>query len=292
MNIKMSAAEKIGYSILIGILLVICFITLYPMLYVISNSISDVLLVTQRKIVFFPKGISLDAYKMILEKETVWTAYYNTLWYTFVGTSINVVLTIMVAYPLSRKTFGLRKPLMFFIAFTMWFNGGLIPNFLVIKQLDLYNNRWVMVLPMAITAMNVIITRTFMQQNVPEEFIESAKIDGANDITILLHLVIPVSKAIIAVNVLFYGVAHWNQFFHALIYLPDEKLQPMQLYLRDLLIENQSASDYASDDVKSALIEQKLRYAIIVFAMLPITILYPFLQKYFVKGVMIGSLKG
>ena len=292
MNIKMSAAEKIGYSILIGILLVICFITLYPMLYVISNSISDVLLVTQRKIVFFPKGISLDAYKMILEKETVWTAYYNTLWYTFVGTTINVVLTIMVAYPLSRKTFGLRKPLMFFIAFTMWFNGGLIPNFLVIKQLDLYNNRWVMVLPMAITAMNVIITRTFMQQSVPEEFIESAKIDGANDITILLHLVIPVSKAIIAVNVLFYGVAHWNQFFHALIYLPDEKLQPMQLYLRDLLIENQSASDYASDDVKSALIEQKLRYAIIVFAMLPITILYPFLQKYFVKGVMIGSLKG
>jgi putative aldouronate transport system permease protein len=270
---------------------IVMIITLYPFLFVFSMSISDPKYVLDQSVWLFPKGFSVESYKRVFENPDIWTSYYNTIFYTVIGTAFNVMLTIFGAYPLSRKNFFARKQLMIFIVFTMFFSGGLIPLFILIKDLGLYNTRWALIIPGVISAFLLIVSRTFFQ-SIPESLDESAKMDGANDITILFKIIMPLSKPIIAVLALFYAVGHWNSYFPAMIYLPDAKLQPLQLYLVKILIQNQDKlSEGLTDELDRALFTLQLKYSIIIVAVLPILLVYPFLQKYFAKGVMLGSLK-
>jgi putative aldouronate transport system permease protein len=288
---KKTIGDQISNLFIIASMWVVMIITLYPFLFVFSMSISDPKYVLDQSVWLFPKGFSVESYKRVFENPDIWTSYYNTIFYTAIGTALNVMLTIFGAYPLSRKNFFARKQLMIFIVFTMFFSGGLIPLFILIKDLGLYNTRWALIIPGVISAFLLIVTRTFFQ-SIPESLDESAKMDGANDITILFKIIMPLSKPIIAVLALFYAVGHWNSYFPAMIYLPDAKLQPLQLYLVKILIQNQDKlSEGLTDELDRALFTLQLKYSIIIVAVLPILLVYPFLQKYFAKGVMLGSLK-
>jgi len=272
-------------------MLLVVAICLYPLLYVFSMSISDPLAAARKEVWLFPKGFSLKSYQIIFENQQVWRSYYNTIFYTVFGTLINVVMTIMLAYPLSRKTFFLRNPISMMVTFTMFFGGGMIPSFILINNLGLYNTRWAILIPGAISAYNMIIAKTFFQ-SIPESLIESARLDGANDLRVLFSIVFPLSMPIISVLILYYAVGHWNSYFSALLYLNDAALQPLQLYLRRILIENtgELSGDMAIS-VDKSLAAMQLKYSIIIVSTLPILCIYPFLQKYFVQGVMIGAIK-
>jgi putative aldouronate transport system permease protein len=274
--------------------IIILSIVLYPLIFVLSASFSDPVRVIEGKVWLWPSGFTLEPYKMVFSNESIWISYKNTILYTVVGTSINVFITIIAAYPLSRKDLPGRDILMFFIAFTMFFNGGLIPSYLLVKDLNMINTLWAMVIPNAIATYNLIVMRTFFQ-GIPTEIQESAWMDGCSNIRLLFSIIIPLSKPIIAVMLLFYGVMHWNAYFNALIYLRDRELLPLQLILREILILNQSGDDMGMGDVGMAekvLMAESIKYSAIVISSLPMLLLYPFLQKYFVKGVMIGSIKG
>ncbi|MCU6710193.1 carbohydrate ABC transporter permease [Paenibacillus sp. J5C_2022] len=289
---KVSVWGKIENNMLNVFMVLIILITLYPIIFVASSSISNPVSVLNEEVWLFPQGFSLEAYKQIFQNKMIWTSYYNTVWYTIVGTTINVTFTVMAAYALSRRSFFARNQIMFIIAFTMFFGGGIIPNFILINNLGLYDTRWAMVLPNAISAWNLIIARTYYQ-GIPEEIVESAKIDGANDLKIMYKIMVPISMPIIAVLTLFYAVTHWNAFFNAMLYLPSPELQPLQLYLMKILVQLSSEiSEVAGESVVDSLPPLQLRYALIMVTILPIISVYPFLQKYFVKGVMIGAIKG
>jgi len=277
--------------LLVAYLVLVAFVTLYPFIYVISMSVSDAEHVITRNVIFLPKGINFNAYEFLLQNKMLWTSYGNTIFYTVFGTAINIFMTLTLAYSLSRRTFFLRNPIMMFVTFTMFFNGGMIPNFILMRNLNIYNTRWVMLLPGAISAYNCIIARTFFQ-SIPDELVESAKICGINDIHILYSIVLPLSMPLISVLTLFYAVGHWNTYFSALIYLPSVKLQPLQVFLVRILIQNSEdlAADMHAGFERTAILE-KMRYAAIIVTVLPIICVYPFLQRYFVKGVMLGALK-
>lgn len=268
-------------------------ITLYPMLYTISMSISEPIYAMRNEVYLFPKGFSVESYKMVFENQEVLTAYLNTLWYTGVGTTINILMTVISAYPLSRKRFFIRNHLMVLVTFTMFFSGGMIPSFILINQLGLYNTRWAIVLPVAINTWNLILCRTFFQ-SIPDSLEEVATIDGASQFIILFKIFLPLSMPIIAVLILYYAVGHWNSYFSAILYLSDPDLQPMQIYLRKVLILANTSiiGDKMTTGTERSMATLQLKYSIIVVATLPILVVYPFLQKYFVKGVMIGSIKG
>ncbi|MDF2713154.1 MAG: sugar transporter permease [Paenibacillus sp.] len=284
---RKSVSDVLIYLVMIFVII----ITLYPFVYVLSMSISDPKNVLADTIWLFPQGFSLESYKKVFENEDIWTAYSNTIFYTVVGTSLNILFTMLAAYPLSRKTFFARNWIMVMIVVTMFFGGGLIPSFLLIKELGLYNTRWAVLLPGLTSAFYIIITRTFFQ-SIPDSLTESAKIDGANDIGILMRIIIPLSKPILAVLGLFYAVGHWNSYVPAMIYLPDSKLQPMSLYLMEILVQNNdSMMEGMTEQIDRALYAAQLKYAVIIVTILPILLIYPFLQRFFVKGVMIGSLK-
>ncbi|NLB91041.1 MAG: carbohydrate ABC transporter permease, partial [Clostridiales bacterium] len=267
-------------------------VTLYPFIYIISMSFSDPKYVLSKQVVFLPKGFSVDSYKMILQEPIVLTSFGNSLWYTLVGTLVSTVLTFSAGYVLARPTFFLRRQLSFFMLLTMFISGGLIPLYIIVCQLGMYNSRWAIVLPYAVSTYNLIITRSFLE-GIPESMAESARIDGANDWTVMLRIYLPLSASIIAVLVLFYGVGYWNSYFAPLIFLSDQKLQPIQLYLRSILITSQmsSSSAAAGVGVERALMNEQLKYSTIVISCFPITVLYPFVQRHFVKGVMIGAVK-
>jgi putative aldouronate transport system permease protein len=291
MRIKHRATERAAMGGLAAFLVFFSAAMLYPFLYVLSMSISEASHVIARDIILLPKGFSLDAYRMLLETPTLLTSYSNTLFYTVAGTAINLLLTVSFAYPLSRRAFFLRNPLMLFMTVTMFFGGGLIPSFILIKNLGMYNTRWALLLPGGISAFNAIIARAFFQ-NLPEELAESAKIEGANDLRVLGSVMLPLSMPILSVLLLYYAVGHWNAYFNAMLYLPSASLQPVQLLLRRILI--QLSNDLAPDaqvDIGKVYIIEKMRYAVIIVTMLPIVCVYPFLQRYFMKGVMIGALK-
>jgi putative aldouronate transport system permease protein len=254
-------------------------------------SISDPKNVINNSVWLFPKGFSVEAYRKVFDNPDVWRAYYNTLFYTIVGTAVNVTMTMLAAYPLSRKTFFLRNQIMVLIVITMFFSGGLIPTFLLIKNIGLYDTRWALILPGAVGAYFIIIARTFLQ-GLPESLMESARIDGANDLYILYKIVVPLSMPIIAVLSLFYAVGHWNSYFSAMLYLSDPKLHPMSLYLVKILIQDSDTMvKEMAQDINRTLYSIQIKYALIIVTVLPILFVYPFLQKYFVKGVLIGSLK-
>lgn len=278
--------------VLYSVLCMIGIITLYPLIYVFSMSISDPINAASNNVIFLPKGFSLDSYKLIMQSGKLWNSYYNSLWYAGFGTALNIFMTVTAGYVLSRSKFCLRKVIMVFIVITMFFSGGMIPNYILINNLGLYNTRLAMILPVAVAAYYIIISRTFMQSNIPESLIESAFLDGANDIYILYKIILPLSKALIAVLVIFYAIGHWNSYFNALLYLSSARLQPLQIFLRNVLFdEGADLAGSIAEGYNRSIIVQQTKYAAIIVVILPITMLYPFAQKYFVKGVMIGSIK-
>ena len=278
-----------------SLLVCVLFIVFYPLLYVVSASFSDPMAVMQGKVWFLPIVANLDSYKRVFMNSDILVGYRNTILYTVVGTLINVVMTIAGAYPLSRKKFYARNVILAFFTFTMFFSGGIIPNYLIIKKLGLINNFWVMILPATVQVWNLIIMKTFFQNSIPEELHEAAYVDGGTNMGILFKIVLPLSTPIIAVMVLFYGIGHWNAFFNALIYLSDRSKFPLQLIIREILIESQmesmmsSSSDSIADQKMYA---ESIKYAVIIVASLPALMIYPVIQKYFVKGVMVGAIKG
>lgn len=265
----------------------------YPLYFIVIASISDPSAVYAGKVVLFPQGFTLDGYKRILEYESFFTGYRNTILYTLVGTAVNVAITIPGAYALSRKDLVGRNVIMMGITFTMIFSGGLIPSYLLVLDLNLYNTMWALILPVAVSAWNLIVARTFFQQSIPDELLEAARLDGSDNFRFFFSIVLPLSKSIIVVMILFYAVSHWNSYFNAMIYLKDVDKHPLQLILRSILFEN-SLGDMVEDAATLAA-QQKLgdliKYGVIIASSLPLMILYPFLQRYFIQGVMIGAVK-
>jgi multiple sugar transport system permease protein/putative aldouronate transport system permease protein len=269
-------------------------VTVYPIIFIISSSFSKTSAVMSGSVWLFPVGFTLDGYRAVFTNDMILTGYANTVFYTAAATLLNIAMTIAAAYPLSRKDFRARNPIMLAFTFTMFFSGGMIPTYMLINSLGWINHRIVMIVPVAMTVYNVIITRTFFQSTIPDELLEAARIDGCSDIRFLLSVVIPISKAIIAVIALFYAVSHWNSFFNAFMYLNDKNLYPLQLVLRQILLANDISSGMTNLDAQAAKegLSELLKYALIVVASVPVLCMYPFIQKYFVKGVMIGSVKG
>jgi putative aldouronate transport system permease protein len=294
-KIRQSKTDMLFDIVNHGILVLVLVITAYPLLYVLSASISDPMTVLKGEVWLWPKGFNLDAYRRVFENKDIVLGYKNTIIYTITGTALNVIMTIAGAYPLSRKDFYGRNFFMILFSFTMFFNGGLIPTYILMKKFGLYNNFWVMILPGAVGMYNMIIMRTFFQNTIPMELQEAAFIDGCTNIGTLWRIILPLSKPIIAVMVMFYGVGHWNAFFNALIYLNDHNKFPLQLILREILIREDMASmmgESTDTIVKQQMLAEGLKYSVIVVASLPVLALYPFLQRYFIQGVMIGAIKG
>lgn len=290
---KKSLGEKVFDFLNYIFLILLVFVTLYPFLYVLMASLSDPRIVVQDKgFYFWPKGFTIDTYKYVFDNPMILIGYKNTLFYVIVGTCINMLLTSLGAYALSRKYLLGGTSIMMLIVFTMFFQGGLIPMYLNIKNLGILNTVWPILLVPAMNTFNLIVMRTAFQA-VPDSMEESAKIDGANDFVILFRIFIPLSLPVMAVMVLFYSVQHWNSWFHAMIYLRDRDLYPVQLILREILIANDTSSmttDSAALD--QAPLGETVKYATIMIVTLPILFVYPFLQKYFAKGIMIGAVKG
>jgi len=270
-------------------------VVLYPLVYIVSASFSSPLAVASGRVWLWPVETTAIAYTTIFKDSAIVRGFLNSVFYTVVGTAVNVVLTMLAAYPLSRRDLWGRGWIMFFFFFTTLFNGGLIPTYLVVKELGMLNTRWALIIPSALSVWNVIITRTYFQISIPDELLDAAKLDGANDFRFVWDVVVPLSGPIIAVNALFYGVGHWNSFFDALIYLSDDSLFPLQLVLREILVQNRTNLQMTGD-IASMLARENLadllKYSLIVVATVPLLIAYPFVQKHFIKGALIGSLKG
>ncbi|MCR8635692.1 carbohydrate ABC transporter permease [Paenibacillus radicis (ex Xue et al. 2023)] len=294
MNKQISMGSKVFDSFNVFILILLMFITLYPIYYIFIVSISDGNLVTRGLITWIPLDITFDAYKIVFKNPDIWQAYGNTLLYTTVGTTINVFMTALCAYPLSRKDFYGRNLFIFMVAITMFISGGLIPLYLVVQQLGLIDTMWALVLPPAISTFNMIIMKTYFE-GIPMALQESAYLDGANEIQVLIKIILPLSLPVMATMVLFYAVHHWNSFFPALIYLNDSDKFPVQVLLRNIVIAGEFAdqtADIGSASSNFRVVATNYKFAVIIITILPILIVYPYLQKYFVKGAMIGALKG
>lgn len=273
----------------------ILIVVLYPVMFILSSSFSAKEAVTAGEVVLFPVGFSLEGYQAVFDEPEFLNAFLRSVGYTSVGTFINVVITILAAYPLARKDLKGRGPIMLLFAFTMFFSGGLIPTYLVIKGAGLLNSPWALWLPAALSIWNMIITRTYFQSTIPHELLEAAQMDGCSDYYFLWKIVLPLSAPIIAVISLFYAVEHWNQYFNAMLYLSKPNLYPLQLVLRDILVRSQLTTDFmgeTADSAKMLGLAELLKYCLIVVSTLPMMIIYPFVQRFFVKGVMIGALKG
>ena len=270
----------------------VVFATLYPFYYMAIVSISDGKAVMRGEISFYPKGINFETYNLVLKDPTIVRSLANSVLYTVVGTIINLSFTSLCAYPLSRPRFSGRTFFTLLFTVTMFFQGGLIPLYLVVLNLGMMNTIWALVLPTAINTWYMFIMRTYYQ-GIPESLHESAIIDGANDISILWRIVLPLAKPIMATLLLFYAVGHWNDFFSALIYLDEKRKWPMTMILRSILIigrMGEATNETLETDF--AVVEQTIKYATVMVSTLPILMVYPFVQKYFVKGVMIGAIKG
>lgn len=293
-GIRVSPADRI-FDILNYVFLTLCLlIVAYPLYFIVIASVSDPTAVYAGKVILWPARFTLEGYQRILDYESFFTGYRNTVIYTVVGTTVNVLITIPGAYALSRKDLVGRNFFMMGVTFTMIFSGGLIPTYLLVISLNLYNTMWALILPVAVSAWNLIVARTFFQQTIPDELLEAATLDGAGNTQFFLRVVLPLSKSIIAVMVLFYAVNHWNSYFNALIYLKSAEKYPLQLVLRNILFEN-SLGDMV-EDASTLALQQRLgdliKYGIIIASSLPLLILYPFLQRFFIQGVMIGAVKG
>ena len=294
-KIILSWEDKLFYFLVNAGMTIILLLVLYPLIYVLSSSFSSPSAILAGRIVLWPVEFSLVGYKTVFENSDVYTGYYNSARYMVFGTIINVTATMIAAYPLSRKDLPFKKLWMFMFTLTMFFSGGLIPNYMLMMNLNFIDKIWVMILPGSIAVWNMIIARTFIQSSIPLELFEAASIDGCSDARYFFAIVLPLSKAVIAVISLYYAVGHWNAYFDALIYLNTRKMYPLQLFLREILVVNMI--DPAST-MDPELMEQRqgmadlLKHSLIIVATVPMLLIYPIAQRYFIKGVMIGSLKG
>ena len=294
-RLRVGFTDRVFY-LAIGLFLLVCFVVvILPLANVLSNSLSSATAVARGVVWLVPVEFTLNSYQRILEDGQMLRGMYNSLLYTTVGTILNVTLTIMAAYPLARKTFYGRKLITIILAFTLLFSGGIVPRFLLVKSLGMVDTRWAMILPEAVLVWYVIIARTFLQNTIPQELYDAAEIDGASDVRIITSVVVPLSGPIVAVLSLFYAVVHWNRYFDALIFLKSEHLWNLQLVLRNIIMSASRLIGQDQDIGNAMLIQEQIevmKYAVIVFAAVPIMLLYPFVQRYFIKGIMIGSLKG
>jgi putative aldouronate transport system permease protein len=280
------------FSIIINtVFLFISFITIYPFLYVLSMSISGEDAVLTMKVWLYPVGFTLRSYGLLFQNNDIITAFFNSVWYVVVGTSINIFATTTAAYALSRKKFFARNFLLIMISITMIFDGGLIPTFIIVKNLGLYNSRWVIVLLGAVSPWMLLMNRTYFDTTIPESLIEAAFIDGYNDLKIFFKIILPLSKPILAVLGMIYGVSMWNSWFSALIYLSDQKMAPIQLVLRKIVLTQSNNLLSGLSGMEMVAYRLQLKYAAIIVVVAPILAVYPFAQKYFMQGVMIGAIK-
>lgn len=275
------------------ILVMIGFICLAPMWHTLCASFSSPqALAASKGMLLLPKGeFTLKGYKIVFSNMSIWKSYLNTLLYVVGGTALGIIMTALGAYTLSRKYFLPAGTLMLFISFTMLFNGGLIPNYILIQKLGLLNNRLALILPTAISVFNLVILRTSFQ-GIPDSLEESAKLDGANDMQIFVRIVLPLSKASLAVIILFIAVMHWNSWFSASLYLTSRSKYPLQIILREILVDGNTNITSAGADASISIYKTLIKYCTVIVATLPILAIYPFIQKYFTKGVMIGAIKG
>lgn len=285
--------DVVNYTLIV----LACVVVMYPLYFVVIASISDPTLVNSGEVTFVPRRVSLEAYAKMIGYRQLWIGYKNSLIYTILGTFISLAVTLPAGYALSRKDLRFRPALMSFILFTMLFHGGLVPRYLVIRDLGLLNSLWAMVLPRAVLVVELVIARTFFQTTLPDDFLEAARMEGCTNTRFFVMIALPLAPALIAVQVIRYGIVHWNIFFDALIFLKDPDLFPLQLVLRNILIQNQfDATQMTGEMELDAAALQRLadliRYAVVVVGALPFLLLYPFLQRFFIKGIMIGGLKG
>ncbi|MCE5168288.1 carbohydrate ABC transporter permease [Paenibacillus profundus] len=299
--VKETRSDKIFIVCNYIYLLLAFVIVAYPLLYIISASISDPKLVNSGEMWLLPKGITFDGYLRVFENAKIWSGYKNTIIYTVIGTTVNLLVTLPAAYALSRKDFIGRGFFMAMFMFTMFFGGGLVPGYLLIKNLGLINSMWALILPGAASVWNIIVARTFFQSTIPKELQEAAHIDGCTNMRLFIKIVLPLSAPIIAVMALFYGVGHWNSYFGALIYLNEEAKYPLQMILRQILVLQEMSAETTGAAVNASVaaalnnkaeVASLVKYAVIIVSTLPVIAVYPFLQRYFVQGVMIGSVKG
>jgi putative aldouronate transport system permease protein len=292
---RTSPSDKVFVAVKNTFLILWFVLVLYPIIYVVSASISDPLMVISGRVWLYPVKVSLDGYKTVLTDPQIGVGFRNSFIYMFTGTAINLVMTMLAAYPLSRKHLKGKGIFTTFFVFTMLFNGGLVPTYLVVKNLGFADKIWAMIIPTAMVVFNVIITRTFLQMNIPHELYEAAEIDGCSDFRAMVAIALPLSGPILAVMALYYGVGNWNSYFNALIYLTSQEKYPLQLVLRNILIKNvitpEMAANFRERAAQQSLIDV-MKYSIIVVASVPVLCVYPFVERFFKKGVMIGALKG
>ena len=297
--IKRSKSDIIFDSIIFILLTFILIIVAYPLYFIIISSFSSPDKVSSGQVVFYPLGFTLEGYNKVFENSQVVRGFLNSLLYTIVGTSVNLLLTIPTAYALSRKKFQGGRIVTIFYMITMFISGGMIPTYLVVQKLHLLDTMWALILPGSLSVYNMIVARTFFQQNISEELYEAAELDGCGHGKFFFSIALPLSKAIIAIMVLYYGVGHWNSYFNALLYMQTEDKYPLQLVLRSILVQNsaQLSQTVISAQQQEALRKQQeavelMKYSLIIISSIPVLILYPFIQKHFTKGIMIGSVKG
>lgn len=295
-KMKNSRADKVFYAFNSVLMLLLFVIYAWPLWFVLISSVSDPNLVQAGEVLLWPKGFHWSGYTLILQYKDILRGYLNSIGYTVVGTFINLVMTVCAAYPLSRKDFMPRRFLTAMFLFTMYFSGGLIPMFLQVSKLGLYNSPWAMILPGAVSIYNVLILRSFFMYGIPASLEEAAVLDGANTFQMLWHVLLPLVKPTLAVLVLYYAVGHWNDYFSALIYLKDRELMPLQTILRDILVVGKIDMQITAAEMEAIVQKMKqaqtLKYSVIVVSTVPLMLVYPFIQKHFVKGVMVGAVKG
>ena len=297
--VKRCREDVIFDTVIFIILTLILFVVAYPLYWVIISSFSDPTAVSAGKVLLRPMGFTLKGYAEVFKNSQVMRGFFNSIVITFVGVCVNLAVTLPTAYALSRDNFSGKKPITVFYMITMFFGGGMIPTYLVVKNMQLLNTIWALVLPGCLSVYNMIVARTFFKSNISEELYEAGEIDGCTQSRFFFQIALPLSKAIIAIMVLYYGVGHWNSYFSALLYISDQDKYPVQLVLRNILITNQTALSQTATTAaaRAALQEQQqlidvMKYSLIIISSVPVLIMYPLVQKHFVKGVMIGSVKG
>ena len=289
--IRETKRDQVFLAVLLVISAFILVIELYPLIFVVSASFSDSDAISLGRVYLLPVNPSLDGYRMLLKEKDILTGFKNSVIYLAVGTTVNMLLTMLLAFPLSRREMPGRNIITFFVALTMYVSGGLIPTYLMVSNLGMVDTLWGVIVPNAISTTNMIIMRTYFQNSIPESLYEAAMLDGSNYTKYLLRVVLPLSMPIVAVIGLYYGVGHWNNYFDALIYLRSTEKQSLQLVLRNILLANQVNSGDGSYSEASKL-GVTIKYSVIVFSCIPMMIAYPFVQRFFIKGVMIGAIKG
>ncbi len=294
-RVRESMEDRAFMAVTVVLLIAMLLVFAYPLYFVLIASISNPFAIYQGRVILYPVGILFDGYREIFSDSTIWQGYLNSILYTVGGILISLGATLPGAYALSRKDLVGRNIIMFFITLTMFFGGGLVPTFLVVQSLGLLNSPWAVLLTAAVSAWNLIIARTFFSQSIPDELLEAAQIDGCSNTRFFVSIVLPVSSALIAIMALYYGVSQWNSYFKELIYLDNRALYPLQLVLRNILVRNQLPPNMLSDFELAAKKQQMadlVKYGLIVVSSLPVMIAYPFVQKHFTRGVLVGSIKG